>query len=112
MRRILAVAAAAGLGMIALAIPAEAHPFGICHYAGQSGQYIYFPVPEQREAANQHHQHMGSGVHRFDYVATAEDRAHYLAHRAGTEHSGPPGARKCVSTPPAGHPANEYDAHA
>ena len=112
MKRIILVAAAVGLGMVGLAAPVEAHPFGICHWAGQSGQYIYFPVPEQQEAANQHHRHMRSGVHEFDYVATAEDRAHYDAHKAGEAHQGRPGARMCVSTPPTGHPTNIHDVHA
>ncbi len=88
--------------------------FGICHYAGKSGNYIYFPVPEQETAAYQHYRHLLSGTHENDYLATAEDRAHYDLHKNGrarpADSTGT--TRKCVSTPPGGRPANKYDSHA
>ncbi len=82
---------------------------------GGSGQYVYFPVSEQKTAAYQHYRHLIDGTvgHSNDYVATAEDRAHFDAHKDGTaEQGGSIGARKCVSTPPGGRPANKNEEHA
>jgi len=76
--------------------------YGICHYAGNSGQYIYFPVPEQTQAALQHYKHLLDGTHPNDYLATDEDRAHYDLHKNGQAENGDGTGttRKCVSTPP------------
>jgi hypothetical protein len=99
----------AGLIFAGLTIPADAHPKGMCHFAGgasgKSGVYVYFPPGP---AADAHHRHMGKrGAHRWDYPAKAVDAAHFESHGSTGKHKG----RKCISTPPDGFPANRNNDH-
>ena len=70
---------------ILLAPGASAHPFGMCHVAGQSGVVVYFP-PGQ--AANSHERLMQRGIHPNDYAASQADAQDFQA----------TGNRKCAES--------------
>lgn len=76
----------------------------MCHAAGQSGVYVYFPPGT---AADQHTRLLKNGIHPDDYAATAADAAHYASSGSTGTHQG----KKCVSTPPGERPDNRYDDH-
>ena len=80
---VIAVPVAASVGLVAPA--ASAHPFGMCHEAGNSGVVVYLPPGA---AADAHHRLLVRGVHAHDYPASRADAADFAA----------TGNRKCAAS--------------